>query len=89
MKKVNSTIVIIFSFFFVRTWLLKDKVFLQTCILPEKTCENQNKEINHPFLQLRKMTQGPAMNKECDREHDVSLYLRHACIQNFEEMWIK
>ena len=64
-------------------------MFLQTCILAENSCESQNKEVNHPFLQLQKVTQGPAMDKECDRENDISVYLRHASMQNFEEMWIK
>ena len=62
---------------------------LQTCILAENSCANPNKEINHPFLQLQKVTREPAMDKECDREHDTSVYLRHASMQNLEEMWIK
>ncbi|XP_023596342.1 ankyrin repeat domain-containing protein 26 isoform X5 [Trichechus manatus latirostris] len=68
----------------------QDRIILKTCTPAEKTSENQTKQINLPFplLHLPKTPPEPEMNKECDRE-DMSVYSGLACVQKYEEMWIK
>ncbi|XP_057160693.1 ankyrin repeat domain-containing protein 26 isoform X2 [Ursus arctos] len=66
---------------------LQDKVILQTCILAEKTSENQIHQSNIPLLHLQKMAQEPEMNKKCDREDDLSVYSVHPSVQKDEKMW--
>ncbi|XP_057160691.1 ankyrin repeat domain-containing protein 26-like [Ursus arctos] len=66
---------------------LQDKVILQTCILAEKTSENQIHQGNIPLLHLQKMAQEPEMNKKCDREDDLSVYSVHPSVQKDEKMW--
>ncbi|XP_064447802.1 ankyrin repeat domain-containing protein 26-like isoform X2 [Mirounga angustirostris] len=68
---------------------LKDKGISQTCILAEKTCENQAQQINVPLLHLQKKSREPEMNKKCDRKDNISVYSEHPSVQKREEISIK
>jgi len=60
---------------------LQGKGISQTCILAEKTSENQTQQINVPLLHLQKMSREPEMNKKCDREDNISVYSEHPSVQ--------
>ncbi|XP_077931358.1 ankyrin repeat domain-containing protein 26-like isoform X7 [Halichoerus grypus] len=68
---------------------LQGKGISQTCILAEKTCENQTQQINVPLLHLQKKSREPEMSKKCDREDNISVYSEHPSVQKREEISIK